>query len=54
MVNATDNACSVCNFVPSDDCPRERCPNRDDTPWCHVCGAMEKPKCNCGPLAEND
>lgn len=46
--------CSTCNFAPSDDCPREHCPNRDDTPWCHLCGAMQKAKCQCPPRAEND
>lgn len=24
-----ETACAVCNFAPSDDCPREHCPNRD-------------------------
>lgn len=26
----------------------------DPTAWCHVCGAMEKAKCTCGPIAENE
>jgi Mg2+ and Co2+ transporter CorA len=26
----------------------------DPTPWCHVCGAMKKDKCKCGPIADND
>lgn len=26
----------------------------DPTPWCHVCGAKTKAKCDCGPKAEND
>lgn len=25
----------------------------DPTPWCHVCGAMEQDKCDCGPYAAN-
>lgn len=51
---ANPDSCSVCNFAPSDDCPRDHCPNRDDTPWCHICGAMQKAKCQCPPRAEND
>lgn len=27
--------------------------DEDPTPWCHVCGAMEKSDCPCGPIAEN-
>lgn len=25
----------------------------DPTPWCHVCGAMTKDRCDCGPIASN-
>lgn len=25
----------------------------DPTPWCHVCGAMDQEKCDCGPYADN-
>lgn len=26
----------------------------DPTPWCSYCGAMTRPKCRCGPIAENE
>lgn len=29
-------------------------PAIDPTPWCQICGAMQKAKCSCHPRAEND
>lgn len=49
-----ETMCDVCDFAISDDCARSGCPHRDPTPWCHICGAMTKAKCGCGPRAEND
>lgn len=25
----------------------------DPTPYCHICGAMSKASCSCGPIARN-
>ena len=27
---------------------------RDPTPWCHVCDAMEQADCDCLPIADNE
>jgi hypothetical protein len=26
----------------------------DPTPWCNCCGAKERTRCKCGPIAKND
>jgi len=34
-----------CEYIDLDDI--------DPTPWCHICGAMEKKDCDCGDYAAN-
>jgi hypothetical protein len=45
-----DGECMSCNkkHLPG-EIYCEQC--LDPTPWCHVCGAMEKTDCQCGTLA---
>lgn len=49
---AVDNACPVCDFAPSDDCPRTECPRHDDNS-CGRCGHTPL-RCACFKPAEND
>ena len=43
--------CEFCYSIP--DSIFERNDDRDLTPWCHICRAMEQKECGCGPYAEN-
>lgn len=30
---------------------RRQAEEDDPTPWCHICGAMTRSRCKCGPIA---
>lgn len=41
-----DYVCMTCDLSATEE--------RDPTPWCHQCGAMEPRECDCLPIAANN